>query len=61
MISAIGIMISSYIFTRMIQIMTAKDAGGFLMFCAIITMLVAILGGVAVIGSDLQLTNTLAR
>lgn len=46
MIPTIGVMIAAYIFTRMLEICMTPTTSSFLKLVAVITMLVAVIGGV---------------
>lgn len=51
MIPTIGIMIAAYIVTRMLEICMNKSAPGFLQLVAVVTMLVAVGGGLILLFS----------
>ena len=47
MIPTIGIMIGAYIFTRMAELIQSKETNGVVKFFAVITLLVSMVGTVA--------------
>lgn len=49
MIQIIGIMIGTYIFTRMAELIHNKEAGAIVKFFAVVTLLVSIFGTIALL------------